>query len=149
MNMNWFMAGRGHKYINITHLVVLSPSGHPWSWVRWSGCSLGSGGGPPACRWCPAPGAPSAWGVGPWDCETILKSPGQSTSPGLLGAQSPSQTRRLLHAERRVNRITIRQRYKQSPFGGQRSFTRATFLWLPVKHFYRADTKHDKRRISA
>lgn len=97
------------------HLVVLSPSGHPWSWVRWSVCSLGSDGGPPSSRWSPAPGARTAWGVRPSDCESILKSLVQSTSPGPPGAQSPSQTRRLPHAERRVNGITIRERWERSP----------------------------------
>lgn len=125
----------GHKNTNITpsspwschalkplwrasssaHLVVLSPSGHPWSWVRWSGCSLGSGGGPPSSHWSPAPGAQIAWGARPSDCESILKSLVQSTSPGPPGAQSPSQTRRLPHAERRVNGITIRERCERSP----------------------------------
>lgn len=83
------------------HLAVPSPSGHPWSWVHWSGCSLCSGGGLLSSHWSPAPGARTVWGARPSGNEPILRSLVQSTSPGPPVGQSPSQTLQLPHAERK------------------------------------------------
>lgn len=76
------------------HLAAPAPSGHPWSWGRWSVCSPCSGGGPRAARWSPARGAPRVWAAPPSDRWPIPRSPVPSTSPGPGVARSPSRTRR-------------------------------------------------------
>lgn len=89
---------------------ALAPSVHPWSWVRWSGCSPCSDGGPPASRWSPAPGAQRVWGAPPSDRCPILRSPAPSTSPGPTPARSPSLTLRLPHAKKQKKTIEKKHR---------------------------------------
>lgn len=97
------------------HLAVPFPAGHPWSWARWSGCSPGSGGGPPASRWSPALGARRVWEARPSDSWSILRSLVPSTSPSPPAAQSPSPTPQLPRAERKRGTIpiTIRSAWRE------------------------------------